>query len=36
MEADEFERPSNFNIEVDCDKVKRENSRRGNYIREKY
>ncbi len=37
MEADEFERPSNFNIELDCDKVKRESSgRRGNYLREKY
>jgi penicillin-binding protein 1A len=36
MEADEFEIPSNFSIEMDCDKAKRENSRRGNYIREKY
>jgi penicillin-binding protein 1A len=37
MEADEFEKPSNFNIELDCDKVKRESSgRRGNYLREKY
>jgi penicillin-binding protein 1A len=36
MESDEFERPSNFNIETDCDKAKRENSRRGGYIREKY
>jgi len=36
MEADEFERPSNFKIEMDCDKAKKENSRRGYYIREKY
>jgi penicillin-binding protein 1A len=36
MEADEFERPSNFNIEVDCDKVRKESYRRGYYIREKY
>ena len=27
MEADEFERPANFNMELDCDKVKRNNSR---------
>jgi penicillin-binding protein 1A len=36
MEADEFERPSNFNIELDCDKAKRESSRRGNYLKERY
>ena len=36
METDEFEVPQNFNIETDCDKVKRESSRRGSYIREKY
>lgn len=36
MESDEFERPSGFNIETDCDKVKKESSRRGSYIREKY
>jgi len=36
MESDEFDRPSNFNVETDCDKAKRENSRRGGYIREKY
>jgi hypothetical protein len=36
MESDEFERPSNFNIETDCDKAERENTRRGGYIREKY
>jgi penicillin-binding protein 1A len=28
MEADEFERPSNFNMELDCDKVNRSGSRR--------
>jgi len=27
MEADEFERPSDFKMELDCDKVKRNNSR---------
>ena len=36
MQSDEFERPANFNIELDCDKAKRENSRRGGYIRERY
>ena len=32
MEADEFERPANFNMELDCDKVKRSNSH-GDYLR---
>ena len=36
MEADEFERPAGFNIELDCNKVKRESSRRGNYMRGRY
>jgi penicillin-binding protein 1A len=36
MEADEFERPSNFNMELDCDKVKRQNSRRDNSQRVRY
>jgi penicillin-binding protein 1A len=36
MEADEFERPSDFNMELDCDKVKRDNSRRDNSRRERY
>ncbi len=36
MESDEFERPSGFNIEIDCDKVKRESSRRDNPIRDRY
>lgn len=36
MEADEFERPVNFNIELDCDKVKRETGRRTNYLKERY
>ena len=36
MEADEFERPSNFRIELDCDKARRENTRRDNYLRERY
>jgi penicillin-binding protein 1A len=36
MEADEFERPNNFNIELDCKKVKRESSRRDNHLRDRY
>jgi len=36
MEADEFERPANFNVELDCEKVKRETSRRDNQLRERY
>lgn len=36
MEADEFERPANFRIELDCEKAKKENTRRDNYIRERY
>jgi penicillin-binding protein 1A len=36
MEADEFERPSNFNVELDCNKVKKTNSRRDSYQRERY
>jgi penicillin-binding protein 1A len=36
METDEFERPPNFNVELDCDKLKKENSPRDNPLREKY
>ena len=36
MEADEFERPSDFNWELDCDKVKKQNSRRDNSRRNRY
>jgi penicillin-binding protein 1A len=36
MEADEFERPANFNVELDCEKVKRESSRRDNSLRDRY
>lgn len=36
METDEFERPDNFNIELDCDKVERETVRRSGYRRERY
>jgi penicillin-binding protein 1A len=36
MEADEFERPSDFNWELDCDKVKKEKSRGDIYHRERY
>jgi penicillin-binding protein 1A len=32
MEADVFERPAGFNIELDCEKVKRSNQTRSNYI----
>ena len=36
MEADEFERPSGFNMELDCEKLKRESLRRDNQLRERY
>ena len=36
MEADEFDRPPNFSVELDCEKVKRDNSGRDNYIRGRY
>ena len=36
METDEFERPSDFNWELDCDKVKKEKSRRDAYHLERY
>ena len=36
METDEFEKPSGFNMELDCDKVKRESSRRDNPLRDRY
>jgi penicillin-binding protein 1A len=36
METDEFERPSGFNMELDCEKVKRESSRRDNPLRDRY
>ncbi|MCX6253533.1 MAG: transglycosylase domain-containing protein [Bacteroidia bacterium] len=36
MEADEFERPADFNMELDCDKVKKSSSRRDNSRRERY
>jgi penicillin-binding protein 1A len=36
METDEFERPANFNVELDCDKVKRQNSRKDNSRRIRY
>jgi penicillin-binding protein 1A len=36
METDMFERPGNFNYELDCDKVRRENFRRDPYQRQKY
>ncbi|MGB8489972.1 MAG: transglycosylase domain-containing protein, partial [Bacteroidales bacterium] len=36
METDEFERPSGFNIELDCVKAKSESGRRRDYLKEKY
>ncbi len=36
METDEFERPSGFDMELDCEKVKRESSRRDNPLRDRY
>ena len=36
MEADEFEVPSGFNMELDCEKIKRESSRRDNPLRNRY
>jgi penicillin-binding protein 1A len=36
MEADEFERPSGFSMDLDCEKVKRESSRSDNPLRGRY
>ncbi len=36
METDEFERPVNFNVELDCDKVRKEDTRQNSYLRERY
>jgi penicillin-binding protein 1A len=36
MQEDEFERPANFNMELDCDKVNKTNSLRDNYRRVRY
>jgi penicillin-binding protein 1A len=36
MESDEFERPSNFTMELDCDKVKKQTTRRDNSKRYRY
>ena len=36
METDEFERPPDFQVELDCDKVKRQNSSRDNTRRFRY
>jgi hypothetical protein len=36
MEADEFERPAGFNMELDCEKVKWNKSRSESPRREKY
>jgi len=36
MEADEFERPSNFNMDLDCDKINRSNARGDNKRRVRY
>ncbi|MDY0098552.1 MAG: transglycosylase domain-containing protein [Bacteroidales bacterium] len=36
MESDVFERPANFNIDLNCEQVKRENIRRDSYTRMRY
>lgn len=36
METDEFEKPAGFNIELDCNKVNRQSSRRDNPVRGRY
>lgn len=36
METDEFEVPSNFNVELDCNKIKKNNPRVGNSRRTRY
>jgi len=36
METDEFEKPSGFSIELDCDKARRESTRRDNPLRDRY
>lgn len=36
MESDEFERPDGFNMELDCNKVKAENTRRDNPLMDRY
>lgn len=36
METDEFEQPAGFNVELDCNKVKRDNSGRDSYMRGRY
>ncbi|NMD03041.1 MAG: penicillin-binding protein, partial [Bacteroidales bacterium] len=36
LQTEEFERPAGFNMELDCEKVKRESQRRTNTLRERY
>jgi penicillin-binding protein 1A len=36
MESDEFERPANFNMELNCDKIKKQTTRRDNSKRYRY
>jgi penicillin-binding protein 1A len=36
MESDAFERPAGFSMELDCEKVKRESSRRDNPLMDRY
>jgi penicillin-binding protein 1A len=36
LEADEFERPTGFNMELDCDKYKRASTGRDNPLRDRY
>ena len=36
METDEFERPADFNMELDCNRIKKVKSRRDSFRRERY
>jgi penicillin-binding protein 1A len=36
METDEFEQPAGFNMELDCEKIKRETTRRDNPLKDRY
>ncbi len=36
MQADEFERPVNFNVELDCDRVRSERQGQNSYLRERF
>jgi len=36
MQTDEFERPVNFNVELDCDRVRSESPGQNSYLRERF